>query len=327
MKKQILLACAVVCAAGASAQMNVWENGNLSAQYNVENVDSITFGITSETPVLGTGKDGITPLLKIENDYWFVSYDNGETWQQEGLARGEKGDSMFQSVTYDEETVYLTLKDGTVLKLPNQQSTSTTHNNYEYVDLGLSVMWATMNVGATSVADEGKLYAWAETAPKDEYTLANYKYYAGITYTKYIGEGKTVLDSEDDAASVNMGGSWRTPTVEEWKELYNGCTWTYGHYNMVAGYIGKSKITGNRIFLPAIIGNETSWENSARYMTTNIHPDVVRYSAYCLYANFYRAVRSYGTGYHLEGMFLAGDNAYKNRYEGFSVRAVFSTNN
>src|SRR5574344_1467909 len=90
MKKQILLACAIACAAGASAQMNVWENGNLSAQYNVENVDSVTFGITSETPVSGTGKDGITPLLKIENDYWFVSYDNGETWQQEGLARGER---------------------------------------------------------------------------------------------------------------------------------------------------------------------------------------------------------------------------------------------
>ena len=43
-------------------------------------MDSVTFGITSETPSSGTGKDGITPLLKIENDYWFVSYDKGETW-------------------------------------------------------------------------------------------------------------------------------------------------------------------------------------------------------------------------------------------------------
>ena len=144
--------------------------------------------------------------------------------------------------------------------------------------------------------------------------------------TKYIGEGKTVLDSEDDAASVNMGGSWRTPTVEEWKELYNGCTWTYGHYNMVAGYIGKSKITGNRIFLPAVY-DESMWGSQAIYMTTNIHPDGDRYVEYCLYATFKRALYSYGSSYQLRDYFLAGDNAYKNRYLGFPVRAVFTPNN
>ena len=135
MKKLIVLACVTACTVGASAQMNVWENGNLSAQYNVENVDSVTFGITSETPVSGTGKDGITPLLKIENDYWFVSYDNGETWQQEGLARGEKGDqgdkgetgekgekgdkgdSMFLAFEQDSAFVYLLLPDSSKVKI------------------------------------------------------------------------------------------------------------------------------------------------------------------------------------------------------------------
>ena len=70
MKKMFLFAFVVLMAMGASAQMNVWENGGLSAQYTIENVDSVTFGITSVTPSSGTGKDGITPLLKIENDYW-----------------------------------------------------------------------------------------------------------------------------------------------------------------------------------------------------------------------------------------------------------------
>ena len=157
MKKQILLACAVACAAGASAQMNVWENGNLSAQYNVENVDSVTFGITSETPVSGTGKDGITPLLKIENDYWFVSYDNGETWQQEGLARGEKGekgekgdqgekgetgekgekgdkgDSMFLSFEQDSAFVYLLLPDSSKVKIA-KVTTEGGYNEEDFID-------------------------------------------------------------------------------------------------------------------------------------------------------------------------------------------------
>ena len=87
MKKLFIITFAAMVAMNVSAQMNVWENGGLAAQYAVENVDSITFGITSATPESGTGKDGITPLLKIENDYWFISYDEGVTWQQEGKAK------------------------------------------------------------------------------------------------------------------------------------------------------------------------------------------------------------------------------------------------
>ena len=70
------------------------------------------------------GTDGITPLLKIENDYWLVSYDNGTTWVQLGKAtgedgaNGENGDSIFKSVTEDEDNVYFTLADGTVITLP-----------------------------------------------------------------------------------------------------------------------------------------------------------------------------------------------------------------
>ena len=88
------------------------------------------------------GEQGITPLLKIEDDYWYVSYDNGQSWTQLGKATGEKGeqgeqgpqgetgaqgpqgesgangDSFFQSVTQDEQNVYFTLADGTIITLP-----------------------------------------------------------------------------------------------------------------------------------------------------------------------------------------------------------------
>ena len=65
-----------------------------------------------------TGFDGVSPRLKIENGDWYVSYDRGITWELVGQATGDKGDegdSKFQSVTQDEENVYLTLADGTVI--------------------------------------------------------------------------------------------------------------------------------------------------------------------------------------------------------------------
>lgn len=66
-----------------------------------------------------TGATGITPQLKIENDYWFVSYDNGETWSQLGKAIGENGsDCIFKSVLEDEDNVYFILSDDTIIAIP-----------------------------------------------------------------------------------------------------------------------------------------------------------------------------------------------------------------
>lgn len=64
------------------------------------------------------GNDGITPRLKIENDDWYVSYDNGATWNYLYKAVGEDGDSFFESVTADDNKVTLVLKDGTVIEIP-----------------------------------------------------------------------------------------------------------------------------------------------------------------------------------------------------------------
>ena len=66
------------------------------------------------------GADGTTPKLKIENGYWYISYDNGTTWNELGKATGEDGkdgDSMFKDVAYDDDYVYITLTDGSVLKI------------------------------------------------------------------------------------------------------------------------------------------------------------------------------------------------------------------
>ena len=114
-------------------------------------------------------------------------------------------------------------------------------NGHEYVDLGLSVMWATCNVGAEFPSDYGDHYKWGETAP----------------ITKEWHKGQTMgLELEDisgtsrDIARVKWGKPWRMPTEGELQELVDLCSWYWTKVNGHKGY----KVTGpsgNSIFLPA----------------------------------------------------------------------------
>ena len=131
-------------------------------------------------------------------------------------------------------------------------------NGYAYVDLGLSVKWATMNVGATSPEEYGDYFAWGETEPKEEYNWSTYKWCDGgyDNLTKYcsrsdlgIVDNKTKLEPEDDAATVNWGAAWRMPTKEEQVELITECNWTLDTMNGVDGYTITGP-NGNSIFLP-----------------------------------------------------------------------------
>ena len=78
----------------------------------------------------------------------------------------------------------------------------------EYVDLGLSVKWATFNIGATSPEEYSDYFAWGETEPKDKYSWATYKWGTSSNLIKYnTTDGKTILEPADDAATVNWGDS------------------------------------------------------------------------------------------------------------------------
>ena len=125
-------------------------------------------------------------------------------------------------------------------------------NKYEYVDLGLSVKWATCNVGAESPEEYGDYFAWGEVEPKEYYDISTYKHVIdGDRLIKYYYfDSISELEPEDDAAIVNWGGAWRMPTLEEQKELIDDCTWEWTTQNGVDGH----KVTGpngNSIFLPA----------------------------------------------------------------------------
>ena len=196
MKKMFLLAFVAMVAMGASAQMNVWENGGLSAQYAIESVDSVTFGITSVTPSSGSGKDGITPLLKIENDYWYVSYDEGQTWQQEGRATGEDGDSMFQSVTQDENYVYFTLADGTVIKIAKGNCQNDQPHDNDIINFkDLAVKSTLLKLGVDTTRDNEISYAEAAAYVGDIsmknntniYSFNEFQYFTNVTSCNFSG--------------------------------------------------------------------------------------------------------------------------------------------
>ena len=132
--------------------------------------------------------------------------------------------------------------------------------SHSYVDLGLSVRWATCNVGAVEETDFGDYFAWGETQPKDQYIWTTYQYANGsaTTLTKYgvagamgVVDNKYKLDPEDDAATVNWGNPWRMPTDDEISELMNKCIWTRTTKNGVEGFLVTSKTNSNAIFLPA----------------------------------------------------------------------------
>ena len=144
----------------------------------------------------------------------------------------------------------------------------------EVVDLGLSVKWASFNLGATTPEEYGDYFAWGETQPyyinqdpltwkqgkESGYAFGSYKFNPsgdGETFTKYTGSDYDNLQPEDDAATVNLGGNWRMATKSEWSELYSNCNWEWVEDFNNSGHNGylvtsrKEGFTDKSIFLPA----------------------------------------------------------------------------
>ena len=125
------------------------------------------------------------------------------------------------------------------------------HNGHEYVDLGLpsGLKWATCNVGASSPSDYGDYYAWGEIRTKSSYDKNN-----STTHGKEIGEIDDIAGNPTyDVARAEWHGSWRLPTLEEFKELSDedNCTWEWTTQDGHKGCKVTSKKNGNSIFLPA----------------------------------------------------------------------------
>ncbi len=132
------------------------------------------------------------------------------------------------------------------------------------VDLGLSVRWATCNVGASSPEDYGDYYAWGETTTKSSYTESN-----SVTYNKTIGDDISG-NSKYDVARAKWGNNWRMPTREEWGELVEKCTWTWTSVNNIKGYRVTAS-NGNSIFFSfaGFSFGSTEWRTGEYWSSTS----------------------------------------------------------
>lgn len=169
------------------------------------------------------------------------------------------------------------------------------------VDLGLpsGTLWAPWNVGATKAGEAGAYFAWGETTAKESYYWGTYKHmkdgesdwYHINKYTtddnqtyavwyadvKFVGDGKTTLETIDDAAARNWGGKWRMPTKKQLSELFRKCTaeWKNAGWDgddSLAGYLLTGP-NGNNLFLPAAGGRWDFYDfgSHGRYWSADLY--------------------------------------------------------
>ena len=211
-------------------------------------------------PAAGIGDDSCLEDVGLDGYYWSSSLDTDAPY----CAMSVYFSSSDVNLSNNGRGCGLSVRPVCAKEIKEERQTSTPmHNGHEYVDLGLSVKWATCNVGASKPENYGDYFAWGETRPKSTYNLSTYKWYKWSrgdedNYTKYCADSfygtednKEQLDISDDAARANWGGSWRMPTRDELIELRQKCTWTWTIQNGVKGYKVTSKTNGRSIFLPA----------------------------------------------------------------------------
>lgn len=280
-----VLLCAVITIS-AQHRAFVW-NHDRSVYVSSSQPDSITFTSPKINISLSTGdpaeitENSMTAYFVLKSNYSFVGKDvelgvcyssideqptidnntivhdsevKSQTWEQV-IGKLDKGRTYYYRsyAKIGDDVAYGPTKSFATGAAADQPSASS------YVDLGLSVKWASCNLGATKPEEYGDYFACGETAPKNSYTWENYKYGDGKKwigdgsnyYTKYNNEDKLrTLVPDDDAATVNLGYPWHIPTKKEFDELKNKCTWKWETLNGKNGYrvIG---LNGNTIFLPS----------------------------------------------------------------------------
>lgn len=160
-------------------------------------------------------------------------------------------DSVFMDVLDGESRMNVRMTDSSVRSylLSNLDYMDFTYveKGPQAVNLGLSSLWATYNLGASSSEEAGDFFAWGETKPKSSYTENNYLYFKNGTYQKIANN---ISGTQYDAATERWGYPWRMPNRNEINELME-CEWTPDNVNGVDGYRVTGK-NGNSIFLPAV---------------------------------------------------------------------------
>ena len=246
---------------------------------------------TTETTVEQLKSKGTKKTLDLTS---FAIYTNYTT-RLEDLISGKK--YYFVVVAFVDDVEYYSLSSFETKSAPEGS-----------VDLGLSVFWAECNIGADQPHEYGDYFAWGETEPKTSYRWDNYKWTADCK--KYNDEdGKTILDSEDDVATVKWGKMCRIPSQQDFKDLDAQCTWVWKKkYNGTCGYLVTGP-NGSTLFFPASgykIEDKLDGQEHGHYWSSNRKKKNIQ-DAYRLY--FYIGDVHEATG-------------TKNRYWGMPIRPV-----
>ena len=239
---------------------------------------------TGESDYQIASKPSWCTILRKSKGQFEIKYDaNPKNVERSGTIQIKSGDAMVPIVlvqsagtgysssnttsTYSSSSTAKSSSSSTYSSSSTAKSSSTStgaysnkvgvHNNHEYVDLGLSVKWATCNIGASKPENPGNYFAWGETKKKQDYSRVNWS-------------GRS---SNKDAAKVIWKGKWRMPTASEAEELKTKCTWQYKTQNGMKGYLVTSNINGASIFLPAAgnyVGTKLySYNEDGDYLTTS----------------------------------------------------------
>ncbi len=221
----------------------VWNNnGMLVSDYSFEyNSTSKTFEFNVEynstINITGDTKSEVSYIVLLPNegkDLQLLSDKNGGMWELY-IHNGIEANKVYFKTASD---------GGTIEAFEWDEIYTGSLNGHYYVDLGLSVKWATCNVGSFGELTPGDFFSWAEIAPKESYTSNNYQY-----QQQQITSG--IAHTSKDAATQLWGNNWMMPTKSQFDELVNKCTWelltdtdnTQPYYR-VTGPSGKHIILG-----------------------------------------------------------------------------------
>lgn len=232
------------------------------------------------------------------------------------------------TIFHDKNEADYVVSDGLAL-LPGYQSKGKGHEKpllkstdegHAWVDIGLSVKWATCNIGANSPEEFGDFFAWGEISTKKDYSEKNYCKKNDYHFHKdpwLQGYCKDELDLSDDVARVLWGGGFRMPTLQEMCELMRECDWEWVDSDKKKGYKVKSRVNGNSIFLPScgahgeskinLFGKKVYFQvggSGGYYWTASLNTDDTLDAHYLDFGSWFFNTRS------------------ERRFNGFSVRAV-----
>ena len=254
------------------SEVKTFHTAGYSAEITSSSADSVSF-----TYATLTGKLTVTSVEPLSKETWFL-YSATSTTLDDLISSGIKVTASLDDTGtmtakvegfFDGTTYYFVPAAKILDKIYFGTVSSFTTDSLPTgaVDLGVALLWASCNVGASSPYESGSTFSWGETVPRTTESWAEYslcspgdglrewvmnKYCVQSSYGKV--DNKRVLELIDDAAYMNLHGHWRMPTDAEWQKLMNPskCKWVRTKMGDTVGYIVTGIRTGKSIFIPAI---------------------------------------------------------------------------